>query len=157
MTRNRTTSDRATTAAPTPRRFLLYVWLGPLVAFAGAVSYFLVFVRFPSLRDVPWLNLPWVVAGLLISAVGLWRASTPDRTAGAKMVATAGLLVSLSLTLLFSTYVFYLSYQLPQTGQIAQVSQMAPDFVLLDQNRQNVRLSDQRGTKVVLVFYRGHW
>jgi len=38
------------------------IWLGPIVTFAGAVSYFLYFARFPSLRDVPWVNLP-IVAG----------------------------------------------------------------------------------------------
>ena len=46
-------------------------WIGPLVVFTGAVSYFLVFVRFPTVRDVPWVNLPWVAIGLVISFVGL--------------------------------------------------------------------------------------
>jgi peroxiredoxin len=33
----------------------------------------------------------------------------------------------------------------------------APDFRLADQNGKPVRLSAARGTKVVLVFYRGYW
>ena len=34
-----------------------------------------------------------------------------------------------------------------------EVGDLAPDFVLQDQDRQEVRLSDLRGKKVVLVFY----
>ncbi len=37
------------------------------------------------------------------------------------------------------------------------VGQRAPDFTLEDQSGNRVRLSRQRGSKVVLVFYRGYW
>jgi hypothetical protein len=38
------------------------------------------------------------------------------------------------------------------------VGEMAPDFVLPDQNGQKRSLSAERGKRpVVLVFYRGHW
>ena len=38
------------------------------------------------------------------------------------------------------------------------VGDMAPDFTLEDQNRNQVTLSDVRGKRsVVLVFYRGYW
>ena len=37
------------------------------------------------------------------------------------------------------------------------LGQQAPDFRLRDQNGKLVRLSDARGQKVVLVFYRGYW
>jgi cytochrome oxidase Cu insertion factor (SCO1/SenC/PrrC family) len=33
----------------------------------------------------------------------------------------------------------------------------ASDFTLTDQNGQPFHLADQRGHKVVLVFYRGYW
>jgi len=33
----------------------------------------------------------------------------------------------------------------------------APEFALLDQKGQSVSLSDFRGKKLVLVFYRGYW
>ena len=49
----------------------LYAWIGPLVVLAGTVSYFVYFFRFPVLRDFPWVNLPLVALGLLISARGL--------------------------------------------------------------------------------------
>jgi cytochrome oxidase Cu insertion factor (SCO1/SenC/PrrC family) len=35
--------------------------------------------------------------------------------------------------------------------------QLAPDFTLNDQDGHPFRLSDQRGTGVVLIFYRGYW
>ena len=38
-----------------------------------------------------------------------------------------------------------------------RVGEPAPAFTLSDQNGNVVRLSDARGHKVVLVFYRGYW
>lgn len=40
---------------------------------------------------------------------------------------------------------------------IAAALAVAPDFTLTDQNGKRVRLSDARGSKAVLVFYRGYW
>ncbi len=37
------------------------------------------------------------------------------------------------------------------------VGQQAPDFTLRDQDGKAVKLSEARGHKVVLVFYRGYW
>ena len=36
-------------------------------------------------------------------------------------------------------------------------AQLAPDFTLRDQNDKAITLSAARGSKVVLVFYRGYW
>jgi hypothetical protein len=146
--------SRSPAASRKPNHF---VWLGPLLVFAAAVSYFLFFVRFPVLRDFPWVNLPLVIVGLLISAVGLWRAFDATRTAWARLLGGFGFGLSLAVASLFGLYIFFLSYQLPETDGVVEVSQAAPDFALLDQNQETVRLSDWRGTKVVLVFYRGHW
>ncbi len=42
--------------------------------------------------------------------------------------------------------------------QPVTVGDMAPDFILVDQNGQKRSLSAERGKRpVVLVFYRGHW
>ena len=40
---------------------------------------------------------------------------------------------------------------------ILGAGQIAPDFKLPDQNGKGVKLSAERGHKVVLVFYRGYW
>lgn len=133
------------------------VWLGFLLVFVGLVSYFLVFARYPALRDFPWLNLPLVCLGLLIAAWGVRRAFDSGRTILAKIVAGISLLLSLGLVALFATYIFYLSYQLPQDAGLAHTSTPVPEFALLDQNQATIRPIEYRGRKVVMVFYRGNW
>jgi cytochrome oxidase Cu insertion factor (SCO1/SenC/PrrC family) len=45
-----------------------------------------------------------------------------------------------------------------QRSSPVAVGDLAPDFVLTDQNGQKVTLSDSRGkSPVVLLFYRGYW
>jgi hypothetical protein len=133
------------------------LWIGPLVAFTGAVSYFVVFAYVPVLRDFPWLNFPLVLAGIVVSVVGLWRAFSDDPTALSKFLAVCGLLACLGIGGLFSFYVLVLSNRLPSIDGVAAELATAPDFTLADQNGRLVTLSDFRGRNVVLVFYRGHW
>jgi hypothetical protein len=136
----------------------LWVWIGPLVVFTGAVTYFVFFAYFPTLRDFPWVNLPIVALGLVASAQGLRRAFVDARhSVFARMFAGVGFLLSLAITALFSAYIFFLSYQLPETVDVVQVAQAVPDFALPDQHRQTVQLSNLLGRKIVLDFYRGHW
>ncbi len=54
-------------------KFLLRhaLWLAPLITFVGFVSYYLVFVNIPALRDFPWVNLPLVALGAVLAIVGL--------------------------------------------------------------------------------------
>jgi len=133
------------------------IWIGPIVTFVGAVSYFLYFARFPSLRDVPWLNLPIVACGVWLSGVGVRRAFTlPGRYRG-RIGGALGLLLSVSLALLFCFYVFSLSYGVPPPTETTRSLVLAPGFTLPDQHGGDVRLGDLRGRKVVLVFYRGFW
>lgn len=37
------------------------------------------------------------------------------------------------------------------------IGELAPDFTLTDQSGRRAALSEARGQKVVLVFYRGYW
>ncbi len=132
------------------------IWIGPLVVFAGAVSYFEVFAGFAALRDFPWINLPLVLLGALLSAFGVKRAFAGSKTLG-KALAIGGLCLSLLLTAAFCTYVFWFSYTLPGPSEIAQGLVEAPDFTLTSSTGETVRLSEFRGRKVALVFYRGFW
>jgi hypothetical protein len=141
----------------TPRRRNHLLWLGPLVAFAGGVSYFLVFARYPVLRDFPWLNLPWVLAGLALSGVALRRAWTRQATYRGKALGPVGLGFSALLAFLFVFYVFGVSSWLPEPTPTATGLVEAPGFRLLDHRGQPVSLEDYRGRKVVLTFYRGFW
>jgi hypothetical protein len=138
-----------------PRNHLL--WIGPLLTFAGGVSYFLYFARFPALRDVPWVNLPLVLAGLLLSVIALGRAFSRRAVYRGKVLGSLALAFSVLLTGLFALYVFVWSYGLPEPGEVTLSLGEAPDFTLTDQHGEPVTLSALRGRKVVLTFYRGHW
>ena len=133
------------------------LWIGPLLTFVGLLSYFFFFARFPVLRDFPWVNLPMTLAGVALSALGLWRAFARPEVFRGKVLGSLGLLLSLFLGGLFTFYVFSLSYSLPEPSAKTMGLEEAPDFALTSMSGDTVRLSDLRGSKVVLVFYRGFW
>lgn len=133
------------------------VWLGPIVVFVGAISYFLYFVRFPDLRDFPWVNLPLVVLGAAISLVGVARSMTKGRSLLGKVFAIGGCLFSLALCGLFCFYIFSLSSQIPGPESIVKVESIVPSLSLKDQNGAVINLAENNGKKAVLVFYRGWW
>jgi cytochrome oxidase Cu insertion factor (SCO1/SenC/PrrC family) len=47
--------------------------------------------------------------------------------------------------------------RLPKPQSSFTELQVAPDFTLNDQDGQPVTLSSLRGSRVILVFYRGYW
>ena len=125
------------------------VWLGPLVGVVGLVSYFTVFARIPTLRDVPWLNLPMVLVGVVLSVHAVRR----RRSIGS----LAGLTVSVLSATLLAGYVWGLSNQLPATHGVVAVGAPAPSFALPDHKGREFRLEEFSGRTLVLVFYRGFW
>ncbi|NOY29237.1 MAG: redoxin domain-containing protein [Planctomycetes bacterium] len=133
------------------------VWVGPIVTLVGALSYFLFFAQFPILRDFPVLNLPVVLLGFVLSGAGCWQMFRGRSGLLGKAFASVGLLMSLGVAGLFCFYIFFLSYQLPAVAAVPDLRSAAPEIALLDQNGEQVRLSDHLGSKVILVFYRGHW
>ena len=133
------------------------IWLGPLTVFAGAVSYFTYFTQFPALRDFPWINLPIVMLGLIISLVAVRRAFGKSDVYRGKILGSASFLFSTLLAGLFFAYIGYLSYQLPDPTTKTVGLSIAPEFTLQDQNDQPVSLSDFQGKKLIVTFYRGHW
>lgn len=133
----------------TARRLAL---LGPVVALASVLSYFGYFARFPDLRDVPWLNMPLAWCGVALSFVALRRSPR-----GARKLAMGSTALSLLPALLFVGYVGYLSRQLPPPTEKVAIGAVAPSFELPDALGATVRLADLRGTKAIVVFYRGYW
>lgn len=159
MTHEETASIRSIDNGVSQRPSVNYcAWLGPIVTFVGAVSYFLYFVRFANLRDFPWVNLPLVICGAVLSIIGFGRTFRVSGYGRASRVfaGTAGLL-SVALAGLFVWYIYGFSYQMPSADGVVNVSEPAPDFSLPDQNRQVVGLGDFRGRKLVITFYRGYW
>ncbi len=135
----------------------LLVWGGFLFTFAAAVSYFLYFAKFPSLRDIPWLNLPLVMLGMIIALVGAFRIYRQRGRLIGKAFASIGALLSVAIAAAFNYYIFSLSYQIPVADEAPLRAETAPDFTLLDHTGKEVSLSDYRGKNVALVFYRGYW
>jgi peroxiredoxin len=50
-----------------------------------------------------------------------------------------------------------LDYPLAKPQIASNAGRPAPDFLLKDQDGKDFRLSDHKGSKVLIVFYRGHW
>lgn len=145
------------TEKPGMRRRNHALWLGPLLVFTGAVSYFMVFARYPGLRDVPWLNLPWVLIGLIVSAAGVRRAFRRSAGLAGRLGGVFVLVVAVLLSGLFVFYVFHLSYQVPPPQPETMALETAPDFALTDPDGREVSLAQFAGTNLVLTFYRGYW
>ncbi len=131
-------------------------WLAPLLAFVGAVSYFLVFSRFPSFRDFPWVNLPLVMLALGLSIAGIGRFWNPSGWAR-RLLYAGGFLVSLVIASAFLWYLFVQSYRMPGPTAKTMGLERAPDFALTSARGERVSLGDYRGRGVVLAFYRGFW
>ncbi len=152
------TADTTILTENMPQRWPKHaVWLGLVLTLVGALSYFLYFFQFPSLRDFPVLNLPIVLLGVLVAGAGCWRVFRQRRGTLGKGLAGLSFLLTLGLAGLFNFYIFVLSYQLPESSESPASAATAPNFTLLDHKNQTVTLSDCRNEKVVLVFYRGFW
>ena len=138
-------------------RWIHTIWVGPLVTFAGTVTYFQVFARYPTLRDFPWVNLPVVIAGVVLAIVGFVHVVTRRRGVWPRLAGSLGLALSLLAGAFLPLYVFGISYALPGATATSLGLATAPDFELPDSGGALHRLRDYRGSRVVIVFYRGHW
>ena len=146
------------------KRFNWQIWAGFLLTFGGLFS-FLFFLRFPSTRDFPWVNLLLIAASLVLLFIGVKRAFKPDRSKKAKALAAVLTTLSVAAIGLFLLSVFVIARQLPASRGAPQVGQKAPDFALKDTAEKQIALSELlsspiNGAKpkgVLLVFYRGYW
>ena len=135
------------------------VWVGFGVAVFAALSYIPFFVRFPSTRDFPWLNLLLFLAAGCLLAIGLYRAfAKPERYRGKISGVILGAL-SLGLFGLFCSGIFHHARDIPSGRTALHSGQPAPDFTLADTAGKPVTLSRLRQGKraVLLIFYRGYW
>jgi len=134
------------------------LWVGFLFVVAGFFSYTF-FTRFPVTRDFPWANLVLFCIGGILLVVALFRAFGNPRAYHGKIFGSILTVLSVLMIGLFSYIIFYELRQVPASAGAPRVGQKAPDFMLLDQNKQPVGLGDllpaSRG--VALIFYRGFW
>jgi len=135
-----------------------FVWGGFAVVLLAAFS-FLFLIRFPAMRDFPWLNLLLFAAGALLLAAGLRRAFLqPDRYRG-KVSGVILSLLSLAIFGLFYYGTFVLTADIPSASSAPRPGATAPDFKLSDATGRPVSLSDllKKNRAVLLIFYRGYW
>jgi cytochrome oxidase Cu insertion factor (SCO1/SenC/PrrC family) len=135
-----------------------FVWGGFAVVLLAAFS-FLFLIRFPAMRDFPWLNLLLFAAGALLLAAGLRRAFLqPDRYRG-KVSGVILSLLSLAIFGLFYYGTFVLTADIPSASSAPRPGATAPDFTLSDATGRPVSLSDllKKNRAVLLIFYRGYW
>ncbi len=126
-----------------------FTWIGMLTSVIGLLSYFFVFARFAVLRDFPWINIPLVIIGVLLSLWAILRRLNLWSIGGAVLsVFSAALLIF---------YVFVLSAQLPTSEGVVAVGENAPPFSLIADNGDGVTLDDFGGANIAVVFYRGFW
>jgi hypothetical protein len=149
------------------RRWNWPIWVGVLLCLAGFGSYPFLFINFPALLDVPWVNFLLLAAGILFLFVGLRRAySDPEHYRGKVAGPILGVL-SVLMVGFFGYIIFYATRQVPASAGAPRVGQKAPEFALADVNNQQVSLASLLsaplpGTAaapkgILLVFYRGYW
>ena len=143
------------------------LWLGFLIAFAGGLSFPLVFVKFPMTRDFPWVNLLLFLVAAVFLWLGLRRGFARDSAhpARSKIVASIVGVLGAALIALFLFSYFVVGRWLPASKGAPQVGQKMPEFSLPDANGRQVSLNEllstpvngQSAKGVLLIFYRGYW
>ncbi len=147
------------------KRINWQIWAGFLLSLIAALSYPLLFVRWPLTRESPWANLILFAIALVLLFFGLRRAYKPDKRIVSKIFSSlaAGFGVFLLGALLFMFYV--MGSWLPASSGAPQVGQKAPEFTLTGMNDKPVTLAqlltepfnNKPPKGVLLVFYRGYW
>lgn len=66
-------------------------------------------------------------------------------------------LIAVLAILVVGTIVLAQKMKLPKPQIASAAGTAAPDFTLSDENGQPYHLADQKGHRVLVVFYRGYW
>jgi hypothetical protein len=157
------------------RKWNLLLWAGFAIILVAIPAYFVYFVRFQSIRELPWLNFLLFALAAAMLGFGIWRAYKRPQQFRGKVAGP--ILASLSTLLVgfFLVVIYFGVRNLPASMNAPQLGQRVPDFTLTDSEGQPVTLSTLLGqpfasndwpatsavTKktsgAVLIFYRGYW
>jgi hypothetical protein len=149
------------------RRFNWPLWLGFLLTFFAAFSYFAIFVQYPITRDFPWANLLLFVLAAVFLFLGIRRGFARDqkRPTASKILTSLVSGLSVLIFALFIFVIFIAARWLPASAGAPKVGQKVPEFTLADTNNKQVSLAELLSTPIegkpprgaLLVFYRGYW
>ena len=143
-------------------RFNWPLWSGFVLTLAAFKTYFEVFTKYPSMRDLPWPSLLIFAVALTLLAIGARRAFAAEpRSRARRVIASIVTFLGAMIFVFFCFAIFIATKMLPKSEQAIAVGAKAPDFTLPDINDRAVSLSQlitAPGTKsVALIFYRGYW
>jgi hypothetical protein len=136
-----------------------FVGLGFGVTLMAILSYFLVFLRFPETRDIPWVTFALFIPAVWLLVAGVRRAfGQPERYRG-KVAGPILSTLSIALIGLFGYFAFALTKDLPAPSTALHTGQQAPDFTLAAADGRPVALSEilRKNRAALLIFYRGYW
>ena len=149
------------------RRINWPLWVGFVLTLAAFLTYFFIFVWFPSTRDFPWANLLIFLIAAVFIVMGVRRGFASDRPHPTRSKVITSIVATLSVVVLglFIFTIFVFARWLPASKGAPQVGQRAPDFTLTDTSGKQVSLTELRTSPidgnapkgVLLVFYRGYW
>ena len=149
------------------RRWNWQLWAGFLLCVLAFLSCFILFVKFPVTRDVPWVNFLLFGIAVVLLGLGLKRAFGQSQLYRGKIFGSILSIVSLLIVTFFCLLIFKFSKQLPASAAAPHVGAKAPAFELSDTQGKNVSLTSllttpiasthQAPKGVLLVFYRGYW
>jgi hypothetical protein len=149
------------------RRWNWPLWAGFLLSVLAFLSYFVLFVKFPVTRDVPWVNFLLFGIAVILLWLGLKRAFGQSQLYRGKIFGSILSLVSLLIVTFFCLLIFKFSKQLPASAAAPHIGAKAPDFQLSDTQGKNVSLGSLLTAPipsthavpkgVLIVFYRGYW
>ena len=131
------------------------LWVAPLLAMLGLVTYWTVFARWKALNDIPWVNLSVLVLALALAFRALTRAW--PRGGWRRIAGGLAVVWSTGLLGLLSWYVFAFSADMPDPANALSVGARVPALVLSDQDANAVDLAAAAEKPLVLVFFRGFW
>jgi len=133
---------------------------GFLLCLVGFLAYFVLFVRYPVTRDVPWASWLIFAAGLGVVGAGITRAFRRPETYRGRIAGPILGVLSLAVVGFFLFATLVATRQLPSAAGAPQVGSKAPDFTLPDKDGRPVALRELVGPPnswAVLIFYRGYW
>jgi peroxiredoxin len=131
------------------------LWIAPLVALFGFLSYFFLFIRWPTTREVPIVNAAILLAAFGLAIVALRRAQGRQRWH--RLASWTLLPLAPALAVLLGLYCTRGSALPPPLVRGLVAGDSVPELRATDQHGSEVSLTALTQGRALLVFFRGAW